>query len=288
MIKLENVSTRELLDYYKRSGSKNNLHKYIYAILSTANVTNYQELKQLVFSNREELKDSAVMLELMSKLKRVELLITSYDMCFKNPDIFTFDNYDHSDLDSETINVTDGNNKGEILLYSSPFLKGGTIKNAINNLSIAEIKYLLGHVNDIRLVNNLLSKKRGFGPDINKQVYDAICFYEDQVLRCADETLDRGINLFEIDKLEKREIVESEIKDIAMYLIDTADTLVWGDLTDTHKKRIMTSALSTWGEYTQRDRGILIDTISNYTTLSELKDGVVKKKILDRFIIKKR
>lgn len=287
MIKLENVSTKRLLDYYERSGRKNNLHKYIYAILTAANVTNYQKLKQLVFSNREELKNSALMLELMTEVKRVEMLVSSYDMCYKNPEIFTFDNYSHSDMDRDTIDVTDSNNNGDILLWKSPFLVGSSRLNQIKNLSIAEIKHLLGYVDERRL-ENLLSSKRGYGPAINKQVYDSICFYEEQVLRCANETSEREINLFEIDKLEKREIVESEIKDIAEYIVDTGETLIWGDLTDNHKKRIIRAVMATRGEYTQRDRNRLVDTISNYTTLSELKDGVVKKKTLDRFIVKKK
>lgn len=288
MVKLENVSTRELLDYYKRHGKENVTYQYLYDLLSMHNVTNYQELKELIFGNSKELTGSSVMIELMSKLKRVELLIQSYDLCFKNPDVFTFDNYSHSDLDSKTISVTDSSNKGDILLFSSPFLKGGTRKNGIKNLSIEEIKYLLKHVDDNRLVNNLLSKKRGFGPDINKRVYDSICFYEEQVLRCALETDEREIDLFGIDRSEKREIVESQLKEICEYIVDTGNILVWGELTDNHKKRIITAAMSTRGEYTQRDRDTLINTISNYTTLSELKDGVVKKKVLDRFIVKKK
>ena len=284
---LKDVSTKNLLDYYKKSGNKNDLHKYIYAILSDANVTNYEELRELIFSNREELKNSDILLELMIEFRRLQALVTHYELCYKNPEIYTFDNYSHGDIDGDTIRETDTSNRGNILLYQTPFVTGGAIKNTIRDLSISEIKHLLGHVDEKRL-KNLLSAKRGFGSSINKQIYDSICFYEEQVLRCADETTDRGINLFEIDKLEKREIVESEIKDIAMYLVDNADKLVWGDLTDTHKKRIVRAVLATRGEYTDRDRNRLIDIISNYTTLSELKDGVVKKKTLDRFIAKKK
>lgn len=287
MIRLENVSTKNLLDYYSRYGKKNELYQYIYNLLSIHNITNYQELKELIFSNSKELLESSVMIELMSELKRVELLIQSYDMCNSIPDVFTFDNYSHSELDDKTINVTDSSNKGDILLFSSPFLKGGTRKNAIKDLSISEIKYLLGHVNDTNLIN-LLSSKRSYGDSINRRVYDSICFYEEQVLRCADETSERGIDLFGLDRLEKREIVESELKEICEYIIDTASILVWGELTDNHKKRIITAAMSTRGDYTQRDRCTLIDTISNYTTLSELKNGVVKRKVLDRFIVDKR
>ena len=33
-------------------------------------------------------------------------------------------------------------------------------------------------------------------------------------------------------------------------------------------------------------RRCLVDMISNYTTLGELEQGVIKKRILDRFIVK--
>lgn len=46
------------------------------------------------------------------------------------------------------------------------------------------------------------------------------------------------------------------------------------------------AVLSMRGEYVLRDRRKLIDTISNYTTLNELRDDVVKKKTLDRFIVR--
>ena len=287
MLKLENVSTLKLLNSYKRLSSKSELYRCIYEFLSINNISNYKELKELLFSNHKELINSAIMIELMSELKRVELLIQSYDMCFKNPDIFTFDNYSHSDLDNKTISVTDSANKGDILLFSSPFLNGGARKNGVKYLSIAEIKQFLEHVEDTHLVN-LLSSVRSLGPVISKRIYDSICFYEEQVLRCADETCERGIDLFGIDRLEKREIVSSELKEICEYIVDTASILVWGELSDFQKKRLITTAMSTRGEYIQRDRNILVDTISNYTTLSELKDGVVKKKTLDRFIVKKR
>ena len=150
---------------------------------------------------------------------------------------------------------------------------------------IAEIKELLGHI-DYNDFQNTFTRIRSFGSATGQKVVDAIKFYEQQVLRQAAETEERGINLFMLNKKEKDEIVESEIKYIAEYLIDNAKTLVWGNLTDTQKQRIMSAVLSTKGEYTQQDKKALINAISNYTTLSELEQGVIKKKTLDRFIVR--
>lgn len=89
-----------------------------------------------------------------------------------------------------------------------------------------------------------------------------------------------------LNKKEKEEIVESELKEIVEYLLDNAEQCVWGNLPSSKKIQMLRTIYATRGEQTLEDRKRLVNAISNYTTLSELEQGVVKKRTLDRFIVR--
>jgi len=118
------------------------------------------------------------------------------------------------------------------------------------------------------------------------KIKNAINFYEQQVLRQALETDKKNINLFKLNKKAKDEIVKSELKEIVEYIIDNAYVCVFGELTSSQKKRMLTALSNPWNSENKIIINNIIDMISNYTTLKELKTGVIKQKTLDRFIIK--
>ena len=275
MIKLENVSTTRLMEYASRFKNRSEILNGVYEILSKHDIKDYEMLKRLL-NVCDELKDD---------LSWVEEKIASANSEEKESVIFTFDAYDNSIVDKDTLHVTDCNNKGDILLFQSPFVMGGARFNQIKPLTINELKYLCSHLNSYSLQNEL-SEKRSFGKETVSVVADRIKFYEQQVLRQAEETTQTGINLFTLNKKEKEIIVEDQVKEIIEYIVDNADTCIWGQLSDTQKNKMIRAALSTRGEHTQQDKENLINMISNYTTLSELEQGVVKKRTLDRFIIR--
>lgn len=279
MIKLENVSTKRLIDYAMRLSKYDEEMKRFYELLIVYDILDYQKLKDILVSNNNEFKF------LRNELFDVEQNIKNMNVLGLEPEIFMFDTYRDFGIDDKTLRITDESNKGDLLLYTSPMVRGGARINQLKYMSIDEIKHLASHLNSYKLQNTLMVK-RNFGFDTVKKVVEKVKFYEEQVLRQALETDEREINLFMLNKDTKDEIVESQLKDIVEYIIDNANECVWGKLSDTQKHQMMRAVLSKRGEYVLRDRRKLIDTISNYTTLKELENGVVKKKTLDRFIVR--
>ena len=283
MIKLENVSTYRLIDYAKRMSKKNKLMNDVYELLVLYDIRDYQKLKDILDSDESEF-------EYVSSFLRDELDEVIQEVKMANSlglesEIFVFDGYRDSLVDDKTLRITDESNKGNVLLYSCPMQRGGARINQLKYMTIDEIKHYASHLSSYKL-HNAFAVKRNFGSETVKQVVDRVRFYEQQVLRQASETQERDINLFMLNKKEKDEIVELQIKDIVSYFLDTAEVCVWGNLSDTQKLRMMRAVLAVRGEYALQDRRMLINAISNYTTLSELEQGVIKKKTLDRFILR--
>ena len=129
--------------------------------------------------------------------------------------------------------------------------------------------------------------QRNFGIDTVKRVVDVVKFYEEQVLRQEKETEERNINLFLLNKDAKDEIVESQFKEIIEYLLDNAEQYIWGNLPSTKKIQMLRAISAVRGTGVLEDRRRLVNAISNYTTLNELEQGIVKTRTLDRFIVRK-
>ena len=283
MIKLENVSTKRLIDCAMRLSRQDEKMKKVYELLIVYDILDYQKLKDILVSGNDEF--NLVSEFLKNELDEVEQIINNANVLGLEPEIFMFDTYGDFDIDDKTLRITDESNKGDVLLYASPMIRGGARVNQLKYLNIFEIKHLASHLGSYKL-QNALTFKRNFGIDTVKKIVEKVKFYEEQVLRQALETDEREINLFMLNKAVKDEIVESQLKDIVEYLVDNSKECVWGKLSDTQKHQMMRAVLSMRGEYVLRDRRKLIDMISNYTTLNELRDDVVKKKTLDRFIVR--
>lgn len=283
MIKLEDVSTIDLIRHCKYVGEKNRVYRDIYNLLVSSNIDNFQQLKVMLES--EKIVSECVFEILNDYLCSVIQRLNCANEMGRILEVFTFDSYENSMIDDETLSITDSQTNGDVLLYTIPYIRGGARIGQLKYLSITDIKQLLRYVDDYHL-KNIFSRKRNFGLNSTKRVANVINFYEQQVLRQAKETDERGINLFTLNKDLKDEIVEAEIKYIAEYIVDNAKECIWGSMTDTQKKRIMRAVVSTCGESLQRDKMMLVNAISNYTTLSELQEGVIRKRTLDRFIVR--
>lgn len=283
MIQLEDISTYRLMGYVSREKDKDITKKYVYELFVKYEITNYQKLKDLLNSNDPKVKCVSEFLN--NELYYVEREVKQADLLGLEPEVFTFETYQSANIDDETLKLTDEENQGNILLYSNPMIRGGARVNVLKYMTIADIKHLASHLSSYSL-NNALTYKRNFGIDTVKRVVEMVKFYEQQVLRQAQETEEREINLFMLNKKAKTDIVESEIKDIVEYLVDNAEQCIWGNMSPSTKLRVLRAVFAVRGEQTLDDRRRLVNAISNYTTLSELEQGVVKKRTLDRFIIK--
>lgn len=282
MIKLKHVSTEIIFDYVKRYKEENLTLKTIYDLFVKYDIQDYQKLKDLLNEHKEEFKSVSNVLR--EELYKVELRLKYKNENDIEPEIFTFSTYKDSNVDIETLKLTDKSNNGDVLLYCCPTTRGGTRINQLKTMSIEEIKNLASHLTQYSL-DNALSLKNCFGIDTVKRVVDVIKYYDEQVLRQAQETDEKDINLFLLNKEAKDEIVESQYKEIIEYLLDNAEQCIWGNLPPSKKAdflRTINPVRGTGIEYRKR----LVNAISNYTTLSELEQGLIKKRTIDRFIVK--
>ena len=295
MIKLENVSTNKFIEEQNQKWGE--IYWYAQELLKKHHIRDYQQLKDFLASNHPELDRNEIINYLNSELIHVEKIINRANNLGIQPQIFTFDRSQSEEIDGKTISITDERNRGKVLLTSNPLSLNRGI-DSLRKLSIAEIKQRLSHI-DRRSLKNELHGLSSIGPKKIEGVVSAIEFYDEQVLRQFLETEQRDINLFFINKPEKREIVESQAREIAEYIVDSADKCIWGSLSDLQKRAIMQLSLT---ERSKKIQDSFINTISNYTTLGELENGILseqeiptviggvikreRKKPIDRFIVR--
>ena len=123
--------------------------------------------------------------------------------------------------------------------------------------------------------------------DLDK-IYSAIRLYDEQVLRQYKENIDSDEeNIFLVNQMEKRNLVLEKYEEIIEYLLENSNnhSFVWGEFTP-RKQVLMENTLVSKSKVASMIKDNLVNIITNYTTLSELKSDLVKSKTLDRFIIK--
>lgn len=276
MIKLENVTTDKIIF----AGDISTAYAVdIKMFLIRNKIEDYQTLKDFLESGKKVVGREF----LEGRLQLVEEKLKRDNDLGLEPQIYLTDGYQNVDMKS--IKKTEGKNKGNVLVFKSPAVCHSGKKGKVTNLTIHNIKHLLSHVTPDKGTNALLGTLSGYGDLAGERLLSSLNFFEQQVTRQARETKEEDRNLFIIDGEEKRVIVEEGISDIIKYIVDNADICIWGELTQVQKRVFLESISGRNSEKHRIVRKNMIDVISNYTTLSEIKDGV-KEKTLERFIIK--
>lgn len=284
MINLSDVSTERLIAFlaYDHTDEGKNAR----LTLEKHKIRDFQTLKNMVQNGRKEFNNDIF----KSAIASVEANIAHANSIRREPVIFNCNNYKGSTVYTKTLKYTDEHNMGDILICKSPAISTSGKFGELKNITISEAKSLLSkvvaHDKPSTGENAFTEKFRRFNAADAENIRDAINFYEEQVLRQANEIKKRGINLFTVNKDKKEFIVRDNLKNIVTYLLDTADVCVWGELSNSQKSKLFTAVTRYTGYENQVIRQRIIDVITNYTTLSELESDVVKQKTLDRFIIK--
>ena len=264
MIKLENVYANSIIPYNAYA---------IRDLMEKLDIKSFDELLEL----RKEFPEynwDKVQKDIIYAQKRIDLA----NKRGQEPEIYSTKGYSNINL-----NKQDEMNNGDILLLHSP--TGHRVKFAhINHKPISLIKEELSHtIADGR--NAFIHRNRYMGASLIPKLISAIEMYEEQIERQSKLTTDLSIDLFKLDRYDKKAIVDDVYKDIMMYLIDNAEFgLVWDKLSD-NQKNIYISSIYNAGVNDIQTRNKVIDYISNYTTLPELEE--VSKgdcKVLKRFI----
>ena len=220
MIKLENVSTERLITFLRYDLTRSLESKNAYLTLNKHGIKDFQKLKDMIENGRREFQNEI----LISALTSVEENIKHANEIGREPILYTCNNYAGSTVDEKTLKITDRKNPCSVLLYKSPaiFSKGKT--GALIHIQISEAKDLLGkvvaHSKPVTGNNAFVESMRRFGDVDSAKLRDAINFYEAQVLRQAEETSKKKINLFILNKEEKELIVREQIKSIVCNYIN--------------------------------------------------------------------
>lgn len=185
-------------------------------------------------------------------------------------------------ISKEDKEMSEKSTKGKELILES--LVGQWGRNAFNfllDLPVSLIKQSFFYQNSTSEPLILEAKKMGL---YNLEVIKyAIKLFDEQLLRQNEEEHPFGADLFHLNYDEKRAIVIEELSSYIDYLEINADRCVWGD-NNKAKIRYMREALISKSVVAIRNKERMINTFTNYTTLTELEMGVIKNKTLDRFI----
>lgn len=277
MITLENVSTESFLNFaiLEEISRNDSTYKFISDLLTKNNITNFKMLKELLENENIKEQNLSAYILLRSRIKEIEGNIAVINFTHKKLPIYSFNSYEKVNIDEETAHITDENNKGIILPHNFPFLKTNASLCTLNELSILKIKELLNSVDSYDLTKCALTSKSGIGIKTLQKTLHLIDFYEEQVVRQALETEQRGINLFTLNKEEKDKIVASNLQEYTEYILDNAFISTWGKISSMGISRLYNTIASPKKENIKEIKKVLIDVISNYTTLKELETGIL-------------
>lgn len=277
MITLENVSIESFLNFSLLEGISrdDSTYKFISDLLTKNNITNFKMLKELLENENIKEQNLSAYIHLISRINEIERNIDVLNFTHQKLPIYSFNCYEKVNIDDETAHITDENNKGIILPHNFPFLKTSASLCTLNELSILKIKELLNSVDSYDLTKCALTSKNGIGIKTLQKTLHLIDFYEQQVVRQALETEQRGINLFTLNKEEKDKIVDSNLQEYIEYILDNAIVSIWGKISSIGISRMYNVITSPDEEKVKEVKKAIIDMISNYTTLKELETGIL-------------
>lgn len=277
MIKLENIEFLTFQERLKRFYPQATIREEIFLnnFIEQHQINNYQSLYDILL----EYPDDKALLPLSIVLERVASAMNRANNTGKDVESYPTEGYSKTDIDDYTIFLTDSNVSGKKLIYNPPTYAESLKKEMISDKSVSQLKYLLQHTepNGTCAFRRIYSR---FSQNNTIQLQNAINFYEQQVIRQYEETHKTGVNLFTLNYEQKRPLAEEQLPEIISYLIDMRyEKLIWGDFSASQKSTILRAIK---GENNPCKENF-IDIIANYTTLSELEEGVVKTKVIDRF-----
>ena len=284
MIKLNDVSTERLMfDLEYRDAMNRGANPKInelYSLLQKLDVTTYGDIK--------EVQNLLSMLDY--RLASINDIVNHTNAKGKEPKLYTFDTFAKYGVDDETVSKTDNKNRINDLLINNPARGWFEKKNGnVNRMwSIAQIKFLLGHLDEWSMENAFMTKARGFGEVKTGRLVNAINLYDKQLAKQYKETgkRSRGKNLLYVDWDEKSDIVLDNLYQMAECLVDSGDNFIWGELTDQDKLRIMEAVKNMTADENEAIVCNLIKMFTSYSTLNELKQGPTKPKTLRKYIVK--
>lgn len=278
MLNLENVTTYPLIELLSvRYGIDSQL---LLDALISYQIFDYQGLEDFIFDNPVDNIDYDY---LEKDLKIIKRRVERNNNKGIEPQLYFTKGYVNQNLE-----YADKLVKGDKLIFSNPFNAYSPKREDISQMSISTIKHLLSHTKENG--KNGITHLPGFSDELIRKLIWAIEFYEAQIMRQAQNEHVEGCNLFELNEKEKTDELlhgNEPIKYSLEYILDTASIMVWGPLSSNQKCKLDNIIAKI--DEKKHDNKILdaiFNIIRDYVTLEEVQKGLVKTKVINRFIIK--
>lgn len=265
MVRLEQIST---MDYVQNYLSRSDQDLFL-----KAGIVDYQKLEDFIRKNPE-----------WKFSKTADHLFMVKERVLVQDDEFEGTIYQIPEYSDDSLAYNDSLVFGSSLILNSPSSTNRLFTANLEKMTMAEIKHRLTHLNVY--FKNFFEVYSTMSPAKARKVLSALYLYNEQIERQALETSRRDINLFTYMYEEKRKIIEKEIIDIiAWFLQNTKEAFIWGDLSETQKKKYLSAMVRDFTPdiYLKEN---LIDVITNYVSMSEVEEGLTKGDTLKRFVIK--
>ena len=272
MLKLENISTYQLIYYLSLSTDPNK--KRISDELFWSNISNYQELENFIKYRRGENINYDY---LENELEWIKSELAKANEKGITPKLYVTSGYDNMAFDK-----TDKETTVDALILSNPF------RRISPNLNISNIRTLLAH--STIEGKNALTYLHKIGTSYTEKVYHALEFYDKQLSRQLNDATSINENLFTLNydqKMEELILGEEPIEVSLEYILDTANTMIWGPLTEPQKLKLNSIIKKIKnGNFSDKRYLAILDVITNYVTLKEAEKGLVRTRAIDRFIVR--
>lgn len=288
MFTFEDIITNDLV--YLNIASLN-----LKKIIEKYEIRNFQDLKDFASSKND--LDTDTYLETMSLLRKADKTLVNL-----NNGIFLVKVYNWLDNENDVLNNLIIKTDKEVLASFLPCIltsPSGSIKQAsLRKVNIYDLKYLSSKITyDGK--NALIKLIYGIGQKNIAKIEDKINFYNEQLQRVFKENPDIKENLFFLHQEEKKEIIKDNFKDIIRQLFSLGDKFIFGKVAN--GPSFAESLIKLYNYYKDYDYNVykhinkndlynyrcilipLIELITNYTTLEELKSGSITN-VLKRFV----
>ena len=289
MIELKDVSIYSGLYDLKRCECFKDIN--VYDFIEQNDITDLEKLELMRIEAFEEYKEKGIKSillnrELLQLIQSYKNLIEKDNQRGYEKKVYQIDEgpflYNHN----YNQDLVDKNVYGKDLLFQTPLHYSST-KRQIEEYSIYMLKQYLTHCTCYGR-NELERRCRNYGDKTTSALAQSINFYNKQIERQAqyyNPNIHNESDIFYLNQEEKRILVEDQIREITDYLVDIAQQCIWGEMNETNKKDFIALAHKNTRlglEYREK----FVNAIGNYVTLDEAKQGLIKTKTIDRFILK--
>lgn len=275
MLKLDDISVygtdNFFVSWIKRMGTEE------LKFIKEKKLENFGQLEVMIREGQEVPEYFKKLLELTKKY------INKYHVAQKQPQICNYNTL--IDIDKNDLEVTENE------VFVKNFILNAIIDNGwrvtfldIQELNIKSLRFFLSHTTPNGNMSLKLLPK--IGDTAIEKIIKGLYYYEEQIKRQNLEKHEIGSNLFTLNQEAKQSIVEKELNMFVEYLLSFSFDFIWGKRSET-TNRLLEGCIVSKSKNAVNNRNRLVETLTNYMTLTELENGAIENNTLDRFMLTK-